>query len=207
MQLFLKSVVKEGENFHRGPRGSIVSITVFLLPHEVFSGSIYTLNLKWSTFLRRKRQEHVYFMEKAIFFCIAKTAHWNRMGSFLSNVFLVVFNIWSSPLTGRGCPEQHPWGGLRERKRWLIPCTPLYWCSFLPESSDPEWCCAIPITDAQSPQAQTEHCSSLTTFSFPNPLCCLRTRLHITSQQLLGWGESCFLYNYLKIFTWVWEFV
>lgn len=32
-------------------------------------------------------------MEKAIFFCIAKTVHWNRMGSFFSNIFLVVFNI------------------------------------------------------------------------------------------------------------------
>lgn len=153
---------------------------------KFFSGSIYTLNLKWSTFLMRKRQEHVYFMQKAISFCIAKTVHWNRMGSFLSNFFLVVLNIWSSPFTGRGCPEQCPWRGLRERERWLIPCTLLYWCSFLPESSDPEWCWPIPIRDARSPQDQTEHYSNLMTLSFPKPLCCLRTHLYITSQQFLG---------------------
>lgn len=43
-------------------------------------------------------------------------------------------------------------------------------------------------------------------FSFPEHLCCLRSYLHIASQQLFG-EESCVSYNQLKIFTWVWGFV
>lgn len=124
-----------------------------------------------------------------------------------SDFFLVLFNIWSSPFAGKRCAEQCVWGRVRERESWLMPCGPWCWYHFVPESSDPEWKAILFLSQMNHlPRHTLCPMVSPWPFSFPRLLCWVGTCLHITSQQPSG-QETCFSYNQLKIFTWVWEFI